>query len=92
MCACVYHTYQGRKEELAVFERWDFIAGAPNFVMFKNDLYFQRTCIFKFLGAIAMDLGIDKVKPYLPVIIAPLFRELNSTYSEQGNSASSSTC
>ena len=38
-----------------------------------------------------MDLGIDKVKPYLPVIIAPLFRELNSTYSEQGNSASFST-
>ena len=36
MCACVYHTYPGRKEELAVFERWDFIAGAPDFVMFKN--------------------------------------------------------
>uniref|UniRef100_A0A2K5Y3J7 UTP20 small subunit processome component n=1 Tax=Mandrillus leucophaeus TaxID=9568 RepID=A0A2K5Y3J7_MANLE len=43
----------------------------------------KRTCIFKFLGAVAMDLGIDKVKPYLPMIIAPLFRELNSTYSEQ---------
>ncbi|KAM9071392.1 small subunit processome component 20 homolog isoform 2-T2 [Megaptera novaeangliae] len=43
----------------------------------------KRTCIFKFLGAVAMDLGIDKVKPYLPVIIAPLFRELNSTYSDQ---------
>ncbi|KAI5213125.1 small subunit processome component 20 homolog [Manis pentadactyla] len=43
----------------------------------------KRTCIFKFLGAIAMDLGVDKVKPYLPVIIAPLFRELNSTYSDQ---------
>lgn len=59
-----------------------------------NDLYFQRTCIFKFLGAIAMDLGVDKVKPYLPVIIAPLFRELNSTYSDQGNPAVSllNTC
>ncbi|XP_036923704.1 small subunit processome component 20 homolog isoform X2 [Sturnira hondurensis] len=43
----------------------------------------KRTCIFKFLGAVAMDLGVDKVKPYLPVIIAPLFRELNSTYSDQ---------
>ncbi|XP_037702214.1 small subunit processome component 20 homolog isoform X2 [Choloepus didactylus] len=43
----------------------------------------KRTCIFKFLGAIAMDLGIDKIKPYLPMIIAPLFRELNNTYSEQ---------
>uniref|UniRef100_A0A8D1FQR2 Small subunit processome component 20 homolog n=1 Tax=Sus scrofa TaxID=9823 RepID=A0A8D1FQR2_PIG len=43
----------------------------------------KRTCIFKFLGAVAMDLGMDKVKPYLPVIIAPLFRELNSTYSDQ---------
>lgn len=43
----------------------------------------KRTCIFKFLGAVAMDLGVDKVKPYLPVIIAPLFRELNSTYAEQ---------
>nr|XP_021495750.1 small subunit processome component 20 homolog isoform X1 [Meriones unguiculatus] len=43
----------------------------------------KRTCIFKFLGAVAMDLGVDRVKPYLPVIIAPLFRELNSTYSEQ---------
>lgn len=43
----------------------------------------KRTCIFKFLGAVAMDLGTDKVKPYLPMIIAPLFRELNSTYSEQ---------
>uniref|UniRef100_A0A8C6R1C0 UTP20 small subunit processome component n=1 Tax=Nannospalax galili TaxID=1026970 RepID=A0A8C6R1C0_NANGA len=43
----------------------------------------KRTCIFKFLGAVAVDLGVDRVKPYLPVIIAPLFRELNSTYSEQ---------
>lgn len=43
----------------------------------------KRTCIFKFLGAVAMDLGMDKVKPYLPVIIAPLFRELNSTFAEQ---------
>uniref|UniRef100_A0A8C2VK88 UTP20 small subunit processome component n=1 Tax=Chinchilla lanigera TaxID=34839 RepID=A0A8C2VK88_CHILA len=43
----------------------------------------KRTCIFKFLGAVALDLGADKVKPYLPVILAPLFRELNSTYSEQ---------
>ncbi|XP_003269959.1 small subunit processome component 20 homolog [Nomascus leucogenys] len=43
----------------------------------------KRTCIFKFLGAVAMDLGMDKVKLYLPMIIAPLFRELNSTYSEQ---------
>ncbi|KAM8777268.1 small subunit processome component 20 homolog [Rhynchonycteris naso] len=43
----------------------------------------KRTCVFKFLGAVAMDLGADRVKPYLPVIIAPLFRELNSTYSDQ---------
>ncbi|ERE90078.1 putative small subunit processome component 20 like protein [Cricetulus griseus] len=43
----------------------------------------KRTCIFKFLGAVAVDLGVDRVQPYLPVIIAPLFRELNSTYSEQ---------
>ncbi|XP_023572579.1 small subunit processome component 20 homolog isoform X2 [Octodon degus] len=43
----------------------------------------KRTCIFKFLGALALDLSVDKVKPYLPVILAPLFRELNSTYSEQ---------
>uniref|UniRef100_H0V054 UTP20 small subunit processome component n=1 Tax=Cavia porcellus TaxID=10141 RepID=H0V054_CAVPO len=43
----------------------------------------KRTCIFKFLGAVAMDLGEDKVKPFLPVIVAPLFRELHSTYAEQ---------
>ncbi|KAJ6656317.1 hypothetical protein lerEdw1_003820 [Lerista edwardsae] len=43
----------------------------------------KRTCIFKFLGAIAVDLGKDRVKPYLPTIIAPLYRELNSTYAEQ---------
>ncbi|XP_006888591.1 PREDICTED: small subunit processome component 20 homolog [Elephantulus edwardii] len=43
----------------------------------------KRTCIFKFLGAIAMDLGEERVKLYLPMIIAPLFRELNSTYAEQ---------
>ncbi|XP_060050218.1 small subunit processome component 20 homolog isoform X2 [Erinaceus europaeus] len=45
----------------------------------------KRTCILKFLGAVALDLGVDRVKPYLQVIIAPLFRELNSTYSDQGN-------
>lgn len=45
---------------------------------------FQRTCIFKFLGAIAVDLGKDRVKPYLSVIMAPLYRELSSTYAEQG--------
>ncbi|XP_077195287.1 small subunit processome component 20 homolog isoform X2 [Paroedura picta] len=43
----------------------------------------KRTCIFKFLGAIAVDLGKDRVKPYLPTIIAPLYRELSSTYAEQ---------
>lgn len=43
----------------------------------------KRTCIFKFLGAVAVDLGVDRVKPYLPLIIAPLFRELNSTFAEQ---------
>lgn len=43
----------------------------------------KRKCIFKFLGAIAVDLGKDRVKSYLPIIIAPLFRELNSTYAEQ---------
>ncbi|XP_042326453.1 small subunit processome component 20 homolog isoform X2 [Sceloporus undulatus] len=43
----------------------------------------KRTCIFKFLGAIAVDLGKDRVKPYLPTIIGPLYRELSSTYAEQ---------
>ncbi|XP_053572968.1 small subunit processome component 20 homolog [Bombina bombina] len=47
----------------------------------KNPL--KRTCIFKFLGALAVDLGKEKVKPLLSTIIAPLFRELNSTYAEQ---------
>ncbi|XP_041072044.1 small subunit processome component 20 homolog isoform X2 [Carcharodon carcharias] len=43
----------------------------------------KRTCVFKFLGAIAVNLGVDGVKPYLSTIIAPLYRELNSTYAEQ---------
>nr|XP_033808420.1 small subunit processome component 20 homolog [Geotrypetes seraphini] len=47
----------------------------------KNPL--KRICIFKFLGAISVDLGKDKVKPYLSTILTPLFRELNSTYAEQ---------
>ncbi|KAM8974068.1 small subunit processome component 20 homolog isoform 2-T2 [Pelodytes ibericus] len=47
----------------------------------KNPL--KRTCIFKFLGAIAVDLGKERVMPFLPTIVTPLFRELNSTYSDQ---------
>ncbi|XP_073401122.1 small subunit processome component 20 homolog [Dendrobates tinctorius] len=47
----------------------------------KNPL--KRICVFKFLGAIAVDLGEEKVKPFLSMIIAPLFRELNSTYADQ---------
>ncbi|XP_075712813.1 small subunit processome component 20 homolog [Rhinoderma darwinii] len=43
----------------------------------------KRICVFKFLGAIAVDLGKEQVKPFLPTIIAPLFRELNSTYGGQ---------
>ncbi|KAA0720706.1 Small subunit processome component 20 -like protein [Triplophysa tibetana] len=43
----------------------------------------KRTCVFKFLGAIAVDLGKDRLGPYLTTIIAPLFRELDSTYAEQ---------
>lgn len=31
-----------------------------------------------------MDLGQDRIKPYLPTILTPLYRELNSTYAEQG--------
>ncbi|KAM3924125.1 small subunit processome component 20 homolog [Leptodactylus fuscus] len=47
----------------------------------KNPL--KRICVFKFLGAIAVDLGKENVKPFLTTIIAPLFRELNSTYADQ---------
>ncbi|XP_067906298.1 small subunit processome component 20 homolog isoform X2 [Heterodontus francisci] len=43
----------------------------------------KRTCVFKFLGAIAVNLGTEGVKSYLPTVIAPLYRELNSTYAEQ---------
>uniref|UniRef100_A0A3P8T435 UTP20 small subunit processome component n=1 Tax=Amphiprion percula TaxID=161767 RepID=A0A3P8T435_AMPPE len=43
----------------------------------------KRTCVFKFLGAIAMDLGKDRLDPYLTTIITPLYRELDSTYAEQ---------
>uniref|UniRef100_A0A663MTT8 UTP20 small subunit processome component n=1 Tax=Athene cunicularia TaxID=194338 RepID=A0A663MTT8_ATHCN len=43
----------------------------------------KRSCIFKFLGAISVDLGKDRIKPYLPTILTPLFREMNSTYAEQ---------
>ncbi|NXQ45426.1 UTP20 protein, partial [Catharus fuscescens] len=39
--------------------------------------------IFKFLGAISVDLGQDRIKPYLPMILTPLYRELNSNYAEQ---------
>ncbi|XP_041442196.1 small subunit processome component 20 homolog isoform X2 [Xenopus laevis] len=47
----------------------------------KNPL--KRTCIFKFLGACAVDLGKERLEPFLQTIITPLFRELNSTYAEQ---------
>ena len=40
--------------------------------------------MFKFLGAMAVHLGKDQLKPYLTTIIAPLFRELDSTYADQG--------
>lgn len=40
--------------------------------------------MFKFLGAIAMDLGKDRLGPYLTTIITPLYRELDSTYADQG--------
>uniref|UniRef100_A0A3Q3KPS7 UTP20 small subunit processome component n=1 Tax=Mastacembelus armatus TaxID=205130 RepID=A0A3Q3KPS7_9TELE len=43
----------------------------------------KRTCVFKFLGAIAMDLGKERLGPYLTTIITPLYRELDSTYAEQ---------
>ncbi|XP_063786087.1 small subunit processome component 20 homolog [Pseudophryne corroboree] len=43
----------------------------------------KRIFVFKFLGAIAVDLGKESVTPFLPTIIAPLFRELHSTYAEQ---------
>ncbi|XP_050963565.1 small subunit processome component 20 homolog [Labeo rohita] len=43
----------------------------------------KRTCVFKFLGAIAVDLGKDRIGPYLTTIIAPLYRELDSTYADQ---------
>lgn len=31
-----------------------------------------------------MDLGQDRIKPYLQTILTPLYRELNSNYAEQG--------
>ncbi|KAK5849173.1 hypothetical protein PBY51_008835 [Eleginops maclovinus] len=43
----------------------------------------KRTCVFKFLGAMAMDLGKERLGPYLSTIITPLYRELDSTYADQ---------
>uniref|UniRef100_H3CN87 UTP20 small subunit processome component n=1 Tax=Tetraodon nigroviridis TaxID=99883 RepID=H3CN87_TETNG len=43
----------------------------------------KRTCVFKFMGAMAMDLGEGRVGPYLTTIVAPLYRELDSTYADQ---------
>ncbi|KAG7496109.1 small subunit processome component 20-like [Solea senegalensis] len=44
----------------------------------------KRTCVFKFLGAMGMDLGKEgRLGPYLTTIITPLYRELDSTYAEQ---------
>ncbi|KAF7667571.1 hypothetical protein LDENG_00057170 [Lucifuga dentata] len=43
----------------------------------------KRSCVFKFLGAIGMDLGKDRLGPYLNTIITPLYRELDSTYADQ---------
>ncbi|XP_036433359.1 small subunit processome component 20 homolog [Colossoma macropomum] len=43
----------------------------------------KRTCVFKFLGALAVDLGKERLGPYLTIIIAPLYRELDSTYADQ---------
>uniref|UniRef100_A0A3B3E1E9 UTP20 small subunit processome component n=1 Tax=Oryzias melastigma TaxID=30732 RepID=A0A3B3E1E9_ORYME len=43
----------------------------------------KRTCVFKFLGATAIDLGKERLGPYLTTIITPLYRELDSTYAEQ---------
>ena len=41
--------------------------------------------MFKFLGAMAVDLGRERLGPYLTTIVAPLYRELDSTYAEQGH-------
>ncbi|XP_074482513.1 small subunit processome component 20 homolog isoform X2 [Sebastes fasciatus] len=43
----------------------------------------KRTCVFKFLGAMAMDLGKERLGPYLTTLITPLYRELDSTYADQ---------
>ncbi|XP_034018840.1 small subunit processome component 20 homolog isoform X2 [Thalassophryne amazonica] len=43
----------------------------------------KRTCVFKFLGAMALDLGKERLGPYLTTIITPLYRELDSTYADQ---------
>ncbi|XP_030197933.1 small subunit processome component 20 homolog isoform X1 [Gadus morhua] len=43
----------------------------------------KRLCVFKFLGAVSMDLGPERLAPYLTPILQPLFRELHSTYAEQ---------
>lgn len=53
--------------------------------MFTGSLCLQRTCVFKFMGAISMDLGKERIGPYLTTIITPLYRELDSTYADQGN-------
>lgn len=36
-----------------------------------------------------MDLGKDRLGPYLTTIIAPLYRELDSTYADQGQATPS---
>eukprot|EP00794_Sanderia_malayensis_P003704 gene3704-4224_t len=41
----------------------------------------KRTCVFRWLAAISMDLGEDRIKPFLPEILQPLHRETVSSVS-----------
>lgn len=84
-CICSQSSPQGTKHFCLVFLNPVMIEVPETWLFVLHCDFSQRTCVFKFLGAMAMDLGKERLAPYLTTIITPLYRELDSTYADQGN-------
>ena len=44
----------------------------------------KRTCVVKWLAAVAMELGKDRIGPYLLIMMRPISREANDKMTQAG--------
>lgn len=58
------------------FGNWEGLRLEAFFYILLNCTDFQRSCVFKWIAAVASHVGKDQLNDWLPLVLPPLYREM----------------